>query len=185
MVELHGEKVVLRVLEREHCRQLWEWYAPAEPLPTEPLYPGLSVEGADKWFEEMQAKQGREHVYLGIFSAEGELLGDVQLANIDWRCRTATLGFSLARVEERGKGYGTDAARTLLRYGFGHLDLYRVTAKIAAYNAAAQRALEKCGFALEGRERHAMFCAGQRWDRLNYGLLRGELKGGQASFGLE
>jgi hypothetical protein len=57
MIELRGEQVVLRTLEREHCRQLWESYKPAEPLPTEPLNPGLSVEGADKWFEEMQAKQ--------------------------------------------------------------------------------------------------------------------------------
>ena len=46
MIELRGEKVVLRALEREHCHQLWEHYVPAEPLPTEPLNPGLSVEGA-------------------------------------------------------------------------------------------------------------------------------------------
>jgi len=72
MVELKGEKVVLRTLEREHCRQLWERYEPVEPVPTEALNAGLSVEGADKWFEEMQAKQGQEHVYLGVFTPEGE-----------------------------------------------------------------------------------------------------------------
>ena len=108
MVELRGEKVVLRALEREHCRQLWERYKAAAPLPTEPLNPGLSVEGADKWFEDMQAKQGRQHVYLGIFSLGDELLGDVQLADIDWRHRAANLGGSIARADERGQGYGAD-----------------------------------------------------------------------------
>ena len=96
MVELEGKKVILRALEREHCRQLWQQYKPTEPLPTEAMNVGLSVEGADKWFEEMQAKQGQEHVYLGIFARAGDLLGDVQLANINWRDRTATLGCSIA-----------------------------------------------------------------------------------------
>jgi len=68
MVELKGEKVVLRTLEREHCRQLWERYEPVEPVPTKALNAGLSVEGADKWFDEMQARQGHEHVYLGVFT---------------------------------------------------------------------------------------------------------------------
>lgn len=176
MIELRGEKVILRTLEREHCRQLWESYAAAEPLPTEPLNPGLSVEGADKWFEKMQAKQGHEQVYLGIFTPDGEPLGDVQLSNINWRYRTASLGCSLARVEDRGRGYGTDATRTLLRYAFEHLDLYRVTASITEYNTAAQRALEKLGFVREGRERQAIFCAGRRWDQLIYGLLRHEFE---------
>jgi RimJ/RimL family protein N-acetyltransferase len=174
MIELRGEKVVLRALEREHCRQLWEMYEPVAALPTEPLNPGLSVEGADKWFEDIQAKQGREHVYLGAFSLAGELLGDVQLADIDWRHRTANLGGSIARVDERGHGYGADAAQALLRYGFEHLDLLRVTAAAVEHNAAAQRVLEKCGFMLEGRQRQAIYGSGQRWDRLLYGLLRAE-----------
>jgi hypothetical protein len=71
MVELRGDETVLRTLEREHCRQLWEWYESAEEIPTEPLNVGLSVEGADKWFEEMQAKQGKEQLYLGVFTPEG------------------------------------------------------------------------------------------------------------------
>ena len=143
-------------------------------MPTEPLNPGLSVEGADKWFEDMQAKQGRQHVYLGIFGLGGELLGDVQLADIDWRHRAASLGGSIARVDERGQGYGADAALTLLHFGFEHLDLFRVTAATVEHNAAAQRVLEKCGFVLEGRQRQAIYGSGQRWDRLLYALLRTE-----------
>jgi RimJ/RimL family protein N-acetyltransferase len=174
MIELRGEKVILRTLEREHCRELWENYEPAEPLPTEPLNPGLSVEGVDKWFEDMQAKQGREQVYLGVFTQEGELVGDIQLATIDWRHRAATIGLSIARRSDRGQGYGTDATLTLLRFGFEHFDLYRVAATVAEYNAGARSILEKCGFVEEGRERQAIYCGGRRWDRVLYGLLRAD-----------
>ena len=171
MIELRGERVILRTLEREHCRELWKQYEPTEPLPSEPLNPGLSIEGADKWFEDMQSKQGHEQVYLGVFTQEGTLVGDIQLANINWRNRTATVGLSIARQADRGKGYGTDATVTLIRFGFEHLGLYRVTAAIAEYNSGAQRILEKCGFVQEGRERQAIYSGGRRWDRLVYGLL--------------
>lgn len=174
MIELRGEKVVLRTLERAHCHELWDAYEPTAPVPTEPLNPGLSAEGADKWFEEMQAAQGKSHVYLGIFTPEGRLLGDIQLANIDWRHRTASLGVGIARAADRGQGYGLDATLTLLRYGFQHLDLHRVSASTAECNVAMQHILETCGFTLEGREREAIYAAGRRWDRLTYGLLRAE-----------
>lgn len=174
MIELKGEKAILRTLEREHCRQLWERYEPSEPVPTEPPNVGLSVEGADKWFEEMQAKQGQEHIYLGVFTPDGELLGDVQLANINWRDRTATLGGSISRLADRRAGYGTDAARTIPRYGFQELGLHRVEGETAQFNAAARRVMEKLGFREEGRRRQALYRAGRYWDSVIYGLLREE-----------
>jgi RimJ/RimL family protein N-acetyltransferase len=176
MVELRGDEIVLRTLEREHCRQLWEWYEPAEEIPTEPLNVGLSVEGADKWFEEMQAKQGAEHLYLGVFTMEGELLGDVQLADINWRDRTATLGGSVSRLTDRGTGHGTDAARTILRHGFRELGLHRVDGETAEFNTAARQVMDKLGFREEGRRRQALYRAGRYWDSVIYGLLREEFE---------
>jgi RimJ/RimL family protein N-acetyltransferase len=174
MIELRGERTILRALERAHCRELWEAYEPSDPLPTEPLNPGLSLEGADKWFEEIQAGQGQQQLYLGVFTSAGRVIGDIQLAGIDWRHRTAVIGLSIARKADRGQGYGMDATVTLLRYAFQHLDLHRVSAVIASYNAAAQRGLEQCGFVREGQAREAIYCDGRRWDRLHYGLLRPE-----------
>jgi RimJ/RimL family protein N-acetyltransferase len=174
MIHLRGERVALRALERQDCRYLWQRYEIDEPLPAEPPRVGLSVEGAEAWFEEIQAKQGSEHVHLGIVSTDGELLGDIQVANIDWRARTATLGCGIALRANRGCGYGTDAARAILRYGFEELDLYRIEASTAEFNAAARRSLEKLGFSEEGRRRRAIYRNGRRWDGFVYGLLREE-----------
>jgi RimJ/RimL family protein N-acetyltransferase len=184
MIELCGDHVALRTLERAHCRELWKAYEPTDPLPTEALRPGLSIEGADKWFEEMQAQQGKEQVYLGIF-AEGRLVGDIQIAHIEWRHRTASLGLGIARQADRGRGLGTDAARALLCYAFQHLDLYRIDAQTADYNTGMQHVLEKCGFRLEGRQREAIYVRGKRWDRLCYGLLRPEFSAEEPASGIE
>jgi RimJ/RimL family protein N-acetyltransferase len=176
MIELIGSKVSLRTLEREDCRALWVQYEPQQPIPTEPLNPGLSAEGAEKWFDEMQARQGREQVYLGVFTLSGDLIGDIQLANIDWRNRSASLGLGIASQSQRGRGYGADAALVLVRYGFEQLDLCRISASTLEYNVAAQHVLAKCGFAQEGCEREAIYCAGRRWNRLTYGLLRADFE---------
>ena len=84
MVEISGQLVVLRPLEREHCRLLWEGFEPELPLPTEALNVGMSIEGVDSWYEDIQSKQGKSQVYLGIFTLEGDLVGDMQIANIDY-----------------------------------------------------------------------------------------------------
>ena len=52
MIELRGEHVILRALEREHCHTLWE----TGNVPTEHVQLGLAQENADKWFEEIQGK---------------------------------------------------------------------------------------------------------------------------------
>ncbi len=139
MIELHGKNVVLRTMERAHCRTLWENYEPVEPFPTEYVRPGLSIEGSDNWFEEIQEQQEKTQIYLGIFEKDGIIIGDIQLAGIDWRSRTASLGAGIARKSDRGKGYCTDAALVMLRFAFEQLDLYRISAATASCNAAATR----------------------------------------------
>ncbi len=174
MIELRGEMVVLRVLERADCRRIWQEDEPCGPLPAQTATPGCSIEGVDRWFEEIQAKQGTEHLHLGIFSPDGELLGDIQLANIDWRHRTATIGYAISRAANRSKGFATDAVRTLLRFGFREFDLHRVSADPAEYNLASRRVLEKSGFAREGCIRQALHADGRRHNTILYGLLRTE-----------
>jgi RimJ/RimL family protein N-acetyltransferase len=175
MVELRGNHVVLRALEREHCRELWLAYEPVEPLPTEPLQPGLSAEGADQWFEEIQAGQGKDRLHLGIFTRdEGRLAGDIQLAAIDWRNRSAEIGVGIARAADRRRGYARDALLALIAYAFDFLDLARLSAAVVEYNTAAAGGLEEGGFVLEGRDREAVYAGGRRWDRLHYGLLQRE-----------
>ncbi|MDE0209690.1 MAG: GNAT family protein, partial [Boseongicola sp.] len=142
----------------------------------EPVRPGLSVEGSEKWFEEIQEKQENSQIYLGIFDDEGNIVGDIQLSGIDWMNRTASLGAGIARSKDRGKGYCTDAARVMLRFGFEHLDLQRISAATISNNAGAIRVLEKLGFSEEGREREAVYWSNQRWDRLMYGILKSEFE---------
>ncbi|MCD6021478.1 MAG: family N-acetyltransferase [Actinomycetia bacterium] len=73
-------------------------------------------------------------------------------------------------------GFGTDAARTICRFGFDHVNLHRITLFVNADNAQAIRACEKVGFVQEGSLREAAMAHRGRVDLLVMGLLAGDLR---------
>jgi len=174
MVKLQGEKVFLAALEKEDCKKIWEDTEYDFSQLTEPFIVGRSSSNADAWFDEIQKLQGNAHIRLGIFLPDGNVIGDVALQDIDWKNRSCSLGYGLTKLEYRNKGYATDAAKTILRYGFRHIGLERISSSTQENNIGSQRVLEKCGFTLEGRERKSFYFAGNRYDRLLYGLLTEE-----------
>jgi RimJ/RimL family protein N-acetyltransferase len=78
--------------------------------------------------------------------------------------------------DSRGRGYGTEAQRMIVRYLFAHAPhVNRIQAITEAGNAAEQRALEKAGFTREGVLRGCGFRAGAWRDGVLYSVLRGEV----------
>lgn len=59
------------------------------------------------------------------------------------------LGYALAK-SAWGKGYMTEAAQEVLRYGFGDLGLSMISVTHYAFNNRSCRVIEKCGFHREG-----------------------------------
>ena len=104
----------------------------------------------------------------------GDLLGFIKLDWIGWSQGAGSVSLGIGEPAERGKGFGSDALRLLLRYAFGELNLYRLGAVIPEYNQVALRLFEKAGFKVEARQREALHRAGSRWDIIRLGLLREE-----------
>lgn len=106
---------------------------------------------------------------------DGRWLGEVVLMDLDPQHRSA--GFRIALAAERlaGRGYGREAARRLLAWGFDHLGLHRVGLEVFAFNARAIHVYETLGFRHEGRLREVLWQDGAWHDALVMGLLAGEL----------
>ena len=113
-------------------------------------------------------------VRLTIERASDEaFLGWCSLSRWNSDYRSATLGYCLADAAW-GHGYATEAARALLQWAFGTLDLNRVQAETDTRNAASARVLEKLGFVREGTLREDCVVNGEVSDSWVYGLLRRE-----------
>lgn len=111
---------------------------------------------------------------LAIETLAGEFVGAVGLHGIDPRNRQAELGIWIAR-SHWDKGYGTDAVRTMCRFGFREMNLQRVFLRVYETNPRGRRAYEKVGFKEEGRLRRGQFVDGRYVDVVVMGLLADDL----------
>ena len=104
--------------------------------------------------------------------ADDFMIGFTTLGGFNWQARSAWVGIGIGEPEYRGKGFGTDAMKTLAGYAFKQLNLNRINLAVFEYNPRAIRSYEKCGFVHEGSERQALKRGEQRWDLMFMGLLR-------------
>jgi RimJ/RimL family protein N-acetyltransferase len=70
-----------------------------------------------------------------------------------------------------GRGYGTDAMRVIVGYGFRELGLHRSALSVTEFNQAGIRAYEKAGFTVEGRRRESVLHDGRWYDNLLMSIL--------------
>lgn len=108
--------------------------------------------------------------------ASDKLIGTVGLFEIRWNNGTGVLGVGIGEQEYWGGGYGTEACKLVIDYGFNELNLHRIELNVTDYNSRAIRAYEKLGFVHEGTRRQAGKRDGQRYDILDFGLLVDEWK---------
>ena len=101
-------------------------------------------------------KYYRNYPGLGVWPAEDGTTG----AFVGWFClkyvpQTVEIevGYRLA-PDAWGRGYATEGARALLRYGFDELGLDRIIGLTHPDNAASQRVLQKAGLADAGWGRY-------------------------------
>jgi len=176
MVKLQGERIYLGTLEREHCKKIWEEFEYDFENPVEQLNIGHSIEKADEWFEQIKKEQGNSHIRLGIFLNNDTIVGDIALQDIDIKNRSCSIGIGFSKIEYRNKGYGKEAVKLILEYGINNYGIERVSSNTLEINISAIKLLEKLGFKLEGKERKAVYFAGKKYDRYNYGLLADEYR---------
>ena len=138
----------------------------------------LSPFQVKKQYEEWDKDAEKRNVFNFTvrLKEDDRLLGFARLHRIEWTHATGSLQIGLGDRNDRGKGYGTEAIRMLLRYAFDELNLYRLAASLPEYNTGALRFFERAGFIVEVRRRQAIQRDGKRWDAVMMGLLRDEWK---------
>lgn len=107
---------------------------------------------------------------------DGAFIGTTSLSTSDPANREGVLGIFIGEVDLWGQGYGTDAVRTVCRFGFDMMNLHRIQLEVLAGNERAVAAYRRVGFTVEGTRREAMYKFGRYHDLLVMGLLDGELR---------
>lgn len=144
-----------------------------ELKPVRPLSPAM----VKKQYEaiEKQMDEDKNLFYFTIRTREDDrLIGKAFVEWIDWANGNGFIRLGIGAAEDRRKGCGSQALSLLLRYCFGELNLFRVTAVVPAYNEGALRLFQKFGFIEESRRSKALHRGGEFWDLASFGLLNAE-----------
>ncbi len=127
-----------------------------------------------KMFLDHQKQNVRHKFQLAVTLREsGQLIGNCGIRMDDPDSRVGDIGYELA-PDQWGKGYATEAAREIVRFGLEELGLHRVWAWCIADNVGSWRVMEKLGMRREGRLRENEFYKGRWWDTLMYAILEDE-----------
>jgi len=172
---IYGEGVRLRAIEREDIPTFVRWFNDPEVRRYILVYEPMSRAKEERWFEEQLSRQNE--ILLGIEVKDGDRwvhIGNIGLHRIDWKNRFAVLGVVIGEKAYWGRGYGTEAVRTLLRFAFLELGLHRVELETYSFNPRAIRCYEKAGFRHEGTRRQALYRDGVFHDVFIMGILRDE-----------
>lgn len=111
-----------------------------------------------------------------ISKEKDKLLGNISLFDINQIHRNAMCGIFIGEEENHNKGYGKEALKLLLTYGFNTLNLNNVMLKVYAFNKRAIACYAKTGFKLIGIRRKVYFLNGEYHDELFMDILAEEFK---------
>lgn len=166
-----SKKIYLTSVEHENIEQLRQWRNDPELRKYFREHREISKEMQEKWFQEKVLGDPNQ-INFEIHEANSKkLIGHCGLYYIKWVNGTGEFGIYLG--ESRRCGYGTDALKALLNYGFYELGLTRIWCEVYENNRAIDT-YKKIGFKHEGTLRKHIFKEGKHLDAHMLGLLREE-----------
>lgn len=166
--------IELRRHERADYDLYGEWYGEREiwrltSWTSEPL----SGPAVRRLFEDRELSSTEDSFAIHATDSAAPI-GIISLMNISEANASADLSIIVADADYRGRGFGSDAIRTMLRYGFEELALHRVGLSVFEFNEPAIAAYEKLGFREEGRLREVLERDGSRHDAILMSILERE-----------
>lgn len=172
---LYGEHVYLRPLQKRDAEEFVSWFADIEVIRFLGMEP-LTQDKATMWFNELLRDSTGQ--YFGIVKKnDKKLIGYTFLTGISERHKIAKeFGIVMGDKEEWGKGYGTEATRLMLEYGFNVLKLHRIQLLVLDFNRRALRMYRKLGFKREGIQREARVVNDEWHDVIMMSMLEKEFQ---------
>lgn len=114
-------------------------------------------------------QEPRTEFYLGVTKRDDDRV--IGFARIGLSgVQAGKLGYAIA-AKEWGRGYATDAARTLITYAVKEIGLHRITAAIGPDNAGSIAVVQQLGFTREGTLRDHVFTNGAWRDSVLFSVL--------------
>ncbi len=172
---IEGKSVNLRAPEMDDLERNHRWINDREVTRFLVARYPMSLAAEEGWMRNLIGKpMSYDGVFFAIETKEGPHIGNTNLFNVQAENRSAELGIMIGERDCWSKGYGADALRVLLRFGFEEMNLHRIALNVYAFNERGIACYRKVGFVEEGRMRERIFTEGAYHDVIDMSVLRHE-----------
>jgi RimJ/RimL family protein N-acetyltransferase len=174
--KLVGEKCYLSPISLEDAEKWTEWDSDLEfaiPLGEE----SFMVFSLDKTKEIISNIIKKQDPIFSIVDLKTDTpIGRCMLFQVDQVNRRAMFGIGIGKKDYWNKGYGLDATKLLLDYGFNLLNLNNIMLGVYSYNQRAISCYRKVGFKEIGRRRKSKIIGGKIFDEVLMDILAEEFQ---------
>lgn len=148
---LRGKRTLIRTINPEEFFLFYRWatqteaasYWYGERCGTRiPSLQDFKNEWQSFCFGSNQPEKGRSFVIL----ADGKPIGQINYNEINRICNAVDIDVLIGEDLQKGKGYGSDAIRTLVGYLFQYMKVEQCELKVLAENTRAIQAYLRIGF---------------------------------------
>ena len=119
------------------------WYGEMQG-DTPPSYEKFLEDWKPHYFVDEESEKGR----CFVIEVDGKAIGQVNYNQIDRADDSVELDILIAEDENTGKGFGTDALKTLCRYLFDEMGILKCWIEVIKENPRAIHAYQKAGFVI-------------------------------------
>lgn len=174
--KLVGEKCYLSPCTAQDAEQWTVWDNDLEvaiPLGDE-AYTVYPLEKMEEVAREVMTEQ--VHLFSIVDAGTDTLIGRCLLFDIDAVNRKAMLGIVIGEKAYWSRGYGVEATRLLVDYGFNLLNLNSIMLGTFSFNKRALNCFRRAGFKEIGKRRQARIIAGRAYDLVLMDILAEEFE---------
>ena len=142
--EIRGKKVILREQREEDAAFFSYWFNQPEIM--------FQCGFTDFTDEEKEKKtinvshRSEDSIWFTITDTDGKIIGETGLLRMFPAWHQTDLSIIIPDPEMQDKGYGTEALKRSVEYGFRELGLRRIYLGVYVDNPRAIHVYEKCGF---------------------------------------
>ncbi|MDR2688097.1 MAG: GNAT family N-acetyltransferase [Oscillospiraceae bacterium] len=162
--KIPGERIYLSPMDTGDLEIYTKWMNDIEVTRWLGMAGGVYSLPAERAYLESATKDVNNYQFAIVLREGDRLLGNIGLMDVNQVCRRATLGIFIGEAADRSKGFGAEAIKLLLGYGFKWLGLRNIDLHVNSGNARAIACYKKAGFREYGRRHGAVFADGQWYD---------------------
>jgi len=173
--KLLGEKIYLSPMSLEDAEDFTKWINDRSVSDnTHSTAKTYNVETEREWIKNIL--DNKEPTFSIVLKENDKLIGNCGLMNVKNIDGTAEIGIMIGEEENRDKGYGSEAIKLLLDFGFNVLKLHNIDLKVFDFNKRAIACYKKIGFKEYGIKHESYYLNGKYHNEILLEMLESDYR---------